>query len=91
MIYCGAKAWQLARPKGDRVASLVYPNRADPADFRWPVMDKKVVILGSHEGDAKIQLLVIELLSQGANTVWVCGKPDEDGYAPRKRYERPEL
>ena len=89
MIYCGSKAWELARPEGERVASLVYPILRDPREFRWPVKDKKVVILEGDEDDMKVKLLVIELLSQGAECVWVCGKADEFGFVPRKRYERP--
>lgn len=97
MIYCGEKAWELAKPgtvtapgkailrdslglldlckfadrEFERVASIVYPRRADPGAYRWPVKDKDVLILSMGELRTVTDPLVMELLHQGARCVWV--------------------
>lgn len=97
MIYCGEKAWRLAKPglsaapggpilpdplglldqckfpdkEFERVASLVFPRRADPGEYRWPVKDKQVLILSMGELRTVTDPLVMELLHQGARSVWV--------------------
>ena len=89
MIYCGEKAWRLARGGavswveylagwnvaegggGERVASLVFPRRADPCAYRWPVKDKQVLVFACGELQAVTDPLVMELLHQGAVYVGV--------------------
>ena len=97
MIYCGEKAWNLAKPGKvaipgkpyfddtlglldlckfrdddfERVASLVYPRRAAPEDYRWPVKGKHVLILAMGELRTVTDPLVMELLHQGARCVSV--------------------
>jgi hypothetical protein len=85
MIYCGPRAWELARPEGDRLAALVFPHRSDPASYRWPVKDKQVLILAMGMLRTLTDPLVMELLHQRAACVAVY----EDGaltyYDPRNR------
>ena len=69
MIYCGRRAWQLAKPEGERVASLVFPRQRDPAHFKWPVEGRHVLVLGGDAADEDVDLLVIELLRAGADLV----------------------
>lgn len=97
MIYCGEKAWKLAKPGTvaapgkpyfddslglldlckfsdrpfERVASIVYPRRADPGEYSWPVKDKGVLILSMGELRTVTDPLVMELLHQGARFVSV--------------------
>lgn len=97
MIYCGEKAWELAKPgkvsapgkpyfydslglldlckfadrEFERVASIVYPRRSDPGNYRWPVKDKGVLILSMGELRTVTDPLVMELLHQGARCVSV--------------------
>ena len=97
MIYCGDKAWQLAKPGAasapkrpyfddelglldlckfpdvefERVASVVYPRRADPQNYQWPVRGKGVLILAMGESRTVTDPLVMELLHQGARCVSV--------------------
>lgn len=71
MIYCGARAWELAKPEGERVASLVFPRNRDPADFRWPVQGRQVLVLAQDEPDSAVEILVVELLNAGADIVHV--------------------
>jgi hypothetical protein len=70
MIYCGERAWRLAQPAADRVASLAYPKGRAAADFMWPVHSKRVLVLGMGEPRRDIDLLCIELLRTGASTVY---------------------
>ncbi len=98
MIYCGEKAWSLAKPgpavapgapalpdplgvlvdckfppiEFERVASLVYPRRSPPENYRWPVSGKNVLIFAMGEPLAATDPLVMELLHQGARRVSVC-------------------
>jgi hypothetical protein len=69
-IYCGRRAWEIAKPSQTRVASLAFPRDSDPAIYDWPVRGKEVLVLRSDEQLSKIQLLVLELLRQGATHVW---------------------
>jgi hypothetical protein len=85
LIYCGAKAWSLARPgprkatvnfdelsiQGDRVASLAFPRRADPKAYRWPVKGKRVVIFAGGEHKDVTDYLAWVLLVQGSYCVGV--------------------
>lgn len=97
MIYCGEKAWELAKPGTayapgkpyfndtlgllddckfadrpfERVASIVYPRRADPESYSWPVKGKGVLILAMGELRTVTDPLVMELLHQGARFVSV--------------------
>lgn len=97
MIYCGEKAWNLAKPGPvavpgkpyfddtlgllsgckfrddhfERVASIVYPRRTDPENYRWPVKDKDVLVLAMGELRTVTDPLVMELLHQGARCVAV--------------------
>ena len=45
MIYCGKRAWELARPAKDRVASLVFPYYRKAGEYAWPVNGKEVLVL----------------------------------------------
>ena len=71
MIYCGKRAWQLARPDQDRVASLIFPAGRDPQDYRWPVSGKRVIVFGLGEPRMPTDLLIIELIRNGAAVVFV--------------------
>jgi hypothetical protein len=97
MIYCGDKAWDLAKPgptavRGkpyfsdtmgllslckfpddtfERVASIVYPRRAEPESYLWPVKGKHALVLSMGEPRAVTDPLVMELLHQGARCVSV--------------------
>jgi hypothetical protein len=97
MIYCGEKAWELAKPgtaaapgkpyfddhlglldsckfpdrKFERVASIVYPRRTDPQNYRWPVKGKEVLVFAGGELQTVTDPLVMELLHQGALYVGV--------------------
>ena len=84
MIYCGTMAWKIAPPEGDRVASLLYPKDADPALYRWPVKNKRTLVMGGDEDAGKIQLLIVELLRQGASAVHLYQNEQ------LVEYERPE-
>ena len=70
MVYCGPKAWKLAAPSDGRVASIAYPRGEDPSRYRWPVHSKHVLVLACGEPQRPVDLLVIELLRQGAHTVF---------------------
>jgi hypothetical protein len=78
MVYCGKKAWRLAAPAPDRVASLIYPAGRDPQDYRWPVHSKRVLVLGLGEPRMSVDLLIIELLRSGARIVYVDYNGDGD-------------
>lgn len=89
MIYCGRRAWELAKPEGERVASLVFPRGRDPAEFNWPVRGRQVAVFVLAEGpkQGEIDLLVVELLRAGARRVHVRWD-GEDGcqtYDPKPR------
>lgn len=71
MIYCGPRAWQLGRPAQDRVASLVFPRKCGPSEYRWPVKDKRVLIFSGGEPDTILAGLAMELLHQHARCVHV--------------------
>lgn len=111
MIYCGEKAWQLAKPgpvvapgkpilpdpmglldqckfsdrEFERVASLVFPRRADPSEYRWPVKDKQVLIMAIGELRTATDPLVMELLHQGARLVAVREGDSVTYYDPTDR------
>jgi hypothetical protein len=89
MIYCGRRAWKLAAPAKNRVASLAFPRNRDPADFKWPVEGKTVLVFSGGEPDEMVDLLVIELLRAGAKTVHARYR-DESliEYDPRDRAPR---
>jgi len=70
MIYCGKRAWRLAEPNDQRVASIAFPRGADPGRYRWPVHSKRCLVLACGEPQRPVDLLVIELLRQGAATVF---------------------
>jgi len=89
MIYCGSRAFKLAAPTDNRVPSVVYPKNTDPALYRWPVEGHDVLIFPKDEEPMKINILIIELLNQGAARVIIAGAPDECGRVPRTVYERP--
>ena len=72
MIYWGARAWKLARPEADRVASLVFPYYKKPSEYRWPVKGKDVLIM-MDEPQYSADELVYELFSAGANVVHLYG------------------
>jgi len=71
MIYCGRRAWKLAEPGPGRVASLVFPTGRDPAEYRWPVHSRDVIVFALDELRMAVDLLVIELLRNGASRVFV--------------------
>ncbi len=95
MIYCGTRAWQLAAPyEGteavtERVPSIVYPKHHDPAEYRWPVNGLDVLVFQGDEDIMKVNLLVIELLNQGALRVIVAHPAEEDEPVHRTVYETP--
>lgn len=88
-IYCGSRAYELARPNENRAPSVVYPKDTDPVLYQWPVANLDVIVFQKDEDTMKVSLLVIELLNQGAARVTIAGAADEDGIVPRKVYERP--
>ena len=71
MIYCGSRAWELAKPDQDRVASLVFPSNRDPVEYRWPVLGKDVLILGQGLDRVTAAYLIVEQLRNGAGKVYV--------------------
>ena len=70
MIYCGARAWKLAKPDmPNRIASLVFPKNRDPSEFKWPVEGKNVLVFAQDEENSAVDLLTVELLRAGARIV----------------------
>lgn len=70
MVYCGRRAWKLAEPSNERVASLAFPRGRDPAQYRWPVHSKQVLVHACGEKQGPVDLLIVELLRAGARIVY---------------------
>jgi hypothetical protein len=87
VVYCGPRAWKLAAPAQDRVASLIFPAGRDPQAYAWPVAGKEVLVLGQAEPRMSVDFLVIELLRNDASLVYVDYEADGDiiCYDPRER------
>ncbi len=87
MVYCGPRAWKLAPPSENRVASLIFPTRRGPQDYRWPVHSKRVLVLAMAEPRMSVDLLIIELLRNGAQIVYVdyLGDGELTYYDPSER------
>ncbi len=73
MIYCGKRAWELARPAADRVASLVFPYYKKANTYAWPVAGKEVLVI-SDEHLFWSDELVYELFCAGATRVHIYGR-----------------
>jgi len=71
LCYCGPRAWRLASPSAERVASLVFPIGRDPSEYRWPVSGRSVLVLTLGQPRTSVDFLVIELLRAGADTVYL--------------------
>jgi hypothetical protein len=69
----------------ERVASIVYPRRADPGAYRWPVQAKMVVVFAGGELQTVTDPLVMELLHQGAIYVGVWANEALTDYDLRRR------
>lgn len=69
--YCGEKAWRLAAPSADRVASLVFPVGRDPSEYRWPVNGLSVLVFALDQPRSAVDLLIVELLRARAAVVYV--------------------
>jgi hypothetical protein len=85
MIYCGARAWKLAPPAQDRVASLIFPTGRDASEYRWPVAHKNVLVIAQARPRQEVEILAVELLRAGADTVYLDLGGDNDVL----RYENP--
>jgi hypothetical protein len=90
IIYCGQRAWRLASPERGRVASLIFPCGRDPEEYRWPVNGKSVLVLALDEPRQVVDILVVELLRQGADSVLIDydGRGELTRYSARKRTAR---
>jgi hypothetical protein len=87
MIYAGARAWDLAQPGPNRVASIAFPKGRKASDFRWPVHSKRCLVIGCGEPRRDVDLLAIELLRQGTAVVYA--KYDQD--EPVVTYNNPAV
>lgn len=70
-VRCRPRAWILLPPSTARLAKVAFlrGRGRDPADCRWPVRDKAVLVLACGEGHPAVDVLLIELLRAGARVV----------------------
>lgn len=85
-VYAGEKAWKLVG-RGDDCRAVIYPvgKRAD--EYTWPVLGRRVMVIGHDRAVADLELLVGCLLRAGSTEVWL----QHDLLATPERYDRSDL
>jgi hypothetical protein len=68
-VRCRPRAWIVLPPRAARQAKVAFLRGRDPADCRWPVHNRPVLVLACGEAQPTVDVLVLELLIAGARIV----------------------